>query len=194
VSNGLTHSFHLGSPAQRSMDCVISRVHSEISVVANIRRTNVLSHHRGKSSNALNYCRHRVDPHNTTMLGIIETAARRVLTGETDHRAAEAGVVLLDVDRRGRSGSRPRQTTLPSEGATEAHCLWCGRVFAPRATGGSAQKFCCSAHRQSFWIAARRWTMRAVEVGLLSVDCLKASQTSVHAVQASLRVDRDTVA
>jgi hypothetical protein len=36
--------------------------------------------------------------------------------------------------------------------------------------------------------------MRAVEVGLLSVDCLKASQTSVHAVQASLRVDRDTVA
>jgi len=35
------------------------------------------------------------------------------------------------------------------------------------------QKFCCTGHRQQFWIAARRWTMRAIEAGLLSVDCLK---------------------
>jgi hypothetical protein len=62
-----------------------------------------------------------------------------------------------------------------------APCLWCGRAFKPRTTGGSAQKFCCAEHRQQFWIAARRWTMRAIEVGLLSVDCLKASQPSVHA-------------
>jgi hypothetical protein len=54
--------------------------------------------------------------------------------------------------------------------------------ISPRATGGSVQKFCCTEHRQQFWIAARRWTMRAIEVGLLSVDCLKASHTSVHAV------------
>ena len=65
--------------------------------------------------------------------------------------------------------------------AWDARCLWCGRVFKPRSTGGSAQKFCCSGHRQQFWIAARRWTMRAIEVGLLSVDCLKACHTSVHA-------------
>jgi hypothetical protein len=26
---------------------------------------------------------------------------------------------------------------------------------------------------QAFWIAARRWTMRAVEAGLLNVECLK---------------------
>jgi hypothetical protein len=60
-------------------------------------------------------------------------------------------------------------------------CLWCGRAFKPRSTGGSVQKFCSTGHRQEFWIAARRWTMRAIEVGLLSVDCLKASNTSVHA-------------
>jgi hypothetical protein len=60
-------------------------------------------------------------------------------------------------------------------------CLWCARTFTPRATGGSAQRFCCTGHRQQFWIAARRWTMRAIEAGLLSVDCLKASHTSVHA-------------
>jgi len=65
--------------------------------------------------------------------------------------------------------------------ALTASCLWCGRAFMRRATGGSAQKFCCTEHRQQFWIAARRWTMRAIEAGLLSVDCLKASQTSVHA-------------
>ena len=65
--------------------------------------------------------------------------------------------------------------------ASNACCLWCDRIFTPRATGGSAQKFCCTGHRQQFWIAARRWTMRAIDAGLLSVDCLKASQTSVHA-------------
>ena len=65
--------------------------------------------------------------------------------------------------------------------AWETRCLWCGRAFKPRSTGGSVQRFCSAVHRQQFWIAARRWTMRAIEVGLLSVDCLKASHTSVHA-------------
>jgi hypothetical protein len=67
------------------------------------------------------------------------------------------------------------------EPAMDGFCLWCDRTFTPRTTGGSAQKFCCTRHRQQFWIAARRWTMRAIEAGLLSVDCLKASHTSVHA-------------
>src|SRR6516162_7964304 len=65
--------------------------------------------------------------------------------------------------------------------ALDACCLWCGKTFTPRVTGGSAQKFCSTGHRQEFWIAARRWTMRAIDAGLLSVDCLKASHTSVHA-------------
>src|ERR1700731_3636609 len=58
------------------------------------------------------------------------------------------------------------------EPAMDGFCLWCDRTFSPRTTGGSTQKF---------WIAARRWTMRAIEVGLLSIDCLKAAHTSVHA-------------
>src|SRR5271168_594445 len=49
--------------------------------------------------------------------------------------------------------------------ASEARCLWCQRTFAARTTGGSSQKFCCTGHRQQFWIAARRWTMRAIEAG-----------------------------
>ena len=51
--------------------------------------------------------------------------------------------------------------------AVSTRCLWCGRAFTPRVTGGSAQKFCSTGHRQKFWIAARRWTMRAIDAGLL---------------------------
>ena len=69
----------------------------------------------------------------------------------------------------------------PNQKSHQARCLWCGRAFKPRSTGGLAQKFCWTEHRQQFWIAARRWTMRVIEVGLLSVDCLKACHTSVHA-------------
>jgi hypothetical protein len=81
-----------------------------------------------------------------------------------------------------RSGSVSRVLEPAREPAPDARCLWCDRHFTPRTTGGSAQRFCCTRHRQQFWIAARRWTMRAIEAGLLSVDCLKASHASVHAV------------
>src|ERR1700719_3557642 len=89
------------------------------------------------------------------------------------------------------NGGRRSVTAAPEPAqkpALDARCLWCDRTFSPRMTGGSAQRFCSTEHRQHFWIAARRWTMRAIEVGLLSVDCLKASHTSVHAVRGALPV------
>ena len=81
----------------------------------------------------------------------------------------------------GGKGFASAEHKLVAQPVSHVRCLWCGRSFTPRSTGGSAQKFCCTEHRQQFWIAARRWTMRAIEAGLLSVDCLKASCTSVHA-------------
>ena len=66
------------------------------------------------------------------------------------------------------SGSVTRVLEPARESAMDGFCLWCDRMFSPRATGGSAQKFCCTGHRQQFWIAARRWTMRAIEAGLYS--------------------------
>jgi hypothetical protein len=84
------------------------------------------------------------------------------------------------------SGSVTPALELAQEPALNARCVWCGRTFSSRTTGGSNQKFCCTEHRQQFWIAARRWTMRAIEAGLLSVDCLKASHTSVHAVPGGI--------
>jgi hypothetical protein len=46
---------------------------------------------------------------------------------------------------------------------------------------GPHRSFALPGTAKAFWIAARRWTMRAIETGVLSVDCLKAPQTSVHA-------------
>src|SRR5919205_3192723 len=82
-----------------------------------------------------------------------------------------------------------RIARVPSDlqAAEISQCLWCGRAFRPRTTGGSAQRFCSTEHRQAFWIAARRWTIRALEAGLISVDCLKADVTSVHAAGAPFR-------
>ena len=73
-----------------------------------------------------------------------------------------------------------------------ACCRWCGRAFRPRSTGGSDQRFCTAACRNSFWSAGRRWIMRAVETGLLSVDVLKAAQSSLHAVSAGFP-SRDSI-
>src|SRR5438045_7968223 len=80
----------------------------------------------------------------------------------------------------------PADPALATPSAVKAHCLWCGRIFRARATGGSAQRFCSTEHRKAFWTAARRWTMRAIEAGLLSVECLKGNQTSVHAAGSGI--------
>src|SRR5580700_6850379 len=121
------------------------------------------------------------------MLNKVENAERQPNPANATNIIAENGLKLLDAEYSSgsRTSARPPRPERGSE--TETHCLWCGRAFTPRTSGGSAQRFCCSAHRQSFWIAARRWTMRAIDAGLLSVDCLKASPTSVHADRTPFR-------
>src|SRR6266853_131731 len=81
-----------------------------------------------------------------------------------------------------------------TQSAEQAHCLRCGQAFRQRTTGGSAQRFCSTEHRKAFWTAARRWTMRAIETGLLSVDCLKGTHTSVHAARKPVRPSRHEIA
>ena len=56
----------------------------------------------------------------------------------------------------------------------EIVCPWCGRSLHACRRGGSPQKFCCATHRAAFHSAARRWAERAVSVGLLTADDLKA--------------------
>jgi len=54
-----------------------------------------------------------------------------------------------------------------------ACCPWYGPAFSPRTSGGSEQRFCTTVCRTAFWTAARRWVMRALDAGLLSVEVLK---------------------
>lgn len=58
-----------------------------------------------------------------------------------------------------------------------SNCIWCGGYFAPRLSGGSAQRFCSSSCRQSFHTASRRWVSAAVEAGVISIESLKHSET-----------------
>ena len=115
-----------------------------------------------------------------TTLEILEKAPKSLIAAGVRSAFVPRNCAVLAGD----CGSGSVTTVLEParEPAMDGFCLWCDRMFTPRMTGGSAQKFCCTGHRQQFWIAARRWTMRAIEAGLLSVDCLKASHTSVHAV------------
>ena len=117
-------------------------------------------------------------------LEILENDSESVITASVRSAfiPANRAVVAADCGR----GSVTPWLEPAQQPTVDACCLWCDRYFTPRATGGSVQKFCCTGHRQQFWIAARRWTMRAIEAGLLSVDCLKASHTSVHAVRGGI--------
>jgi hypothetical protein len=98
------------------------------------------------------------------MLQTIEAQERR----STPATVKDAPAILASESHDDAAGQHTRE---PSSEST--NCLWCQRVFMPRRTGGSPQRFCSTEHRQAFWIAARRWTMRAVEAGLLNVECLK---------------------
>jgi hypothetical protein len=115
------------------------------------------------------------------MLNELETDERRLNSANATNIIAETGVELLDPD--GGSGSQsPAQEASPQPvSALEAHCLWCGRTFTPRVTGRTPT--CILDSRAALDDAGDRY-------GLLSVDCLKASQGSVHAAGGALRIER----
>ena len=50
----------------------------------------------------------------------------------------------------------------PDDSPSTQRCLWCGRTFTPRRSGGSAQRFCAPKHRLQYWAAARREGASAV--------------------------------
>lgn len=67
-------------------------------------------------------------------------------------------------------GAEDSQVHAPArEAPAGPACLWCGKPYARRATGGQPQKFCSSACRRACHTAARRWAVREIEAGRLSV-------------------------
>src|SRR5690242_1451820 len=105
----------------------------------------------------------------STMLNVIQPEKNSSIPVRVSVAATPA---LLDpASGRGSLDRVHQDDCEPSSGT--AHCLWCQRAFTPRSTGGSPQRFCSTGHRQAFWVAARRWIMKAVRVGLISVENLK---------------------
>ncbi len=50
-------------------------------------------------------------------------------------------------------------------------CFWCEFPMPPRRSArGTPRQFCSKSCRQAFHQAARRWAVRVVELGALSVD------------------------
>jgi len=103
-----------------------------------------------------------------TMMNILELEQRR--PEPTTTKIMNMPLVDPGGDREDRAHQNP-----PKPSREKSPCLWCQRAFMPRATGGSRQRFCSTGHRQVFWIAARRWTLRALDAGLISVECLKTN-------------------
>jgi len=64
-------------------------------------------------------------------------------------------------------------------------CLWCGKGFTPRATGGKPQAFCRPACRRAFDASGRRWVSVAIATGVLTVDGLRNDPAATRALPKS---------
>jgi hypothetical protein len=67
-----------------------------------------------------------------------------------------------------------------------AICIWCGKEFVRRHSGGSAQKFCRPEHRNAFWATARRWAERAIGAGVMTVADLRRSPGACTLARAAV--------
>ena len=69
--------------------------------------------------------------------------------------------------------------------AQGTECRWCGRTFAPRATGGHAQRFCRPACRRALDRAGRKFVAAAIaDDGRLTVEALKSGYGATRALPA----------
>ena len=58
------------------------------------------------------------------------------------------------------------------------NCLWCEAKFAPRKTGGKAQRFCSPECRAVFHNAAHRWLLKAIDDGTVPVAAIRNGATA----------------
>ena len=64
-------------------------------------------------------------------------------------------------------------------------CLWCGRAFTPRTTGGSPAKFCSAAHRKAYHSAVRHWAEAEIAGGRLTVAQIRNGAACTLATAAA---------
>jgi hypothetical protein len=61
-------------------------------------------------------------------------------------------------------------------------CLWCGRRFMPRASGGKPQSFCRPACRRALDARGRRWIAAALADGRLTIGDLRNGRAATRAL------------
>jgi hypothetical protein len=62
-------------------------------------------------------------------------------------------------------------------------CLWCGRAFAPRRSGGRTQRFCGTRCRRGFDAGLRAWTLAELAAGRLTVDNIRRRSPATRALR-----------
>ena len=62
-------------------------------------------------------------------------------------------------------------------------CQWCGKPLPPRLnTGGLTKRYCSDTCRHSIHLAARRWAMRAIDDGALTVAEIRNAPLAPYTV------------
>ena len=67
-------------------------------------------------------------------------------------------------------------------------CLWCGRAFTPRATGGKRQRFCRPACRRALDAAGRRYIEVALADGALTIPDLREGPGTTRALRGMRKI------
>jgi hypothetical protein len=83
-----------------------------------------------------------------TTLELLEKAPESLIAAGVSSAFVPRNRAAIAADRG--CGSVTRVLEPAPEPAVDPRCLWCDRTFTTRATGGSAQKFCCTGHRHQF--------------------------------------------
>jgi len=73
----------------------------------------------------------------------------------------------------------------------DCSCLWCGRAFMPRTTGGHMQRFCSAVCRRALDAAGRRWIAAALGTGTLTVVSLKDASAATRALPPGTTTEKD---
>jgi hypothetical protein len=61
-------------------------------------------------------------------------------------------------------------------------CMWCGKPFALRRSGGTEQRFCAPGCRRAFHAKLRGWSERMFAAGAITLDDLKTDAPTARAL------------
>lgn len=115
--------------------------------------------------------------------GVADLALRRALEAQRGVAGAEDLATPVQpspaqrLHHRTPKGRRESRAETPRPMPDMQWCIWCERLFKPRSSGGSAQKFCRLECRRAFDAAGRTYVRHALADGRLSIEGLRRAQS-----------------